>query len=259
MFVFRYRLIPILAALLALLAVGVARGELRQLGNLRINFSGSFSPHSLPRDRPAPLTIHVGGAISTTDGTHPPALRKIEIELNRNGRISTEGLPACTSASLQSTTAEAAMARCGPALVGHGHFNADVDFPTPFPAAGSILAFNGRHGGHQALLLHLYGTAPVQTTFVLPLTITHRSKGQFGTILSAPIPTLAGGVGSVSEIDLTIGRSYTYRGQRRSFISASCAAPAGFTAAIFSLARGNFYFVGGKKIQTTLARDCRVR
>jgi len=229
------------------------------MGNLRINFTGDFSPHALPRDRPAPLTVHVAGAISTADGTHPPALRKIEIELNRSGRISTVGLPVCTSAKLQSTTAEAALARCRPALVGRGSFGADVDFPSPFPAKGSMLAFNGKRNGRPVLLLHLYGTAPVQTTFVLTLTIKHEPKGQFGTVLSAQIPTLAGGVGSVSQIELTIGRNYTYRGQRRSFISASCAAPAGFTAVPFSLARGNFYFVDGKKIATTLARDCRVR
>ena len=77
-----------------------------------------------------------------------------------------------------------------------------------------MLAFNGRRGGKPALLLHLYVTTPVRTTFVLPLTISHRPKGQFGTVLSARIPTLAGGLGSVTEIDLTIGRNYTYRGQR---------------------------------------------
>ena len=99
----------------------------------------------------------------------------------------------------------------------------------------------------------------MRATFVLPLTISHNGKGQFGTVLAAKIPTLAGGLGSVTEIDLTIGRNYTYRGQPRSFISASCPAPAGFPGAIFSLARGSFYFADGKKLDTTLARDCHVR
>ncbi len=258
---FRYKRIFGFLVAIALLGAGAAQGELRQQGNLRIDFDGGFSPRSLPRDRPAPLTIHVRGAISTTDGSHPPTLQKIEIDLSRYGRISTAGLPTCSNAKLQSTTTQAALARCRSALIGRGHFGIGVDFPsvTPFPAEGTMLAFNGRHGGAPAVLLHLYGTAPVRTTFVLPLTIAHRSKGQFGTVLSTRIPTFAAGVGSVTEIDLRIGRNYTYRGQRRSFISASCAAPAGFTAAVFSLARGNFYFVDGRKIQTTLARDCRVR
>lgn len=81
----------------------------------------------------------------------------------------------------------------------------------------------------------------------------------FGTVLAAKIPPFAGGLGSVTEIDLTIGRSYSYRGERLSFLSASCSAPAGFSGAIFSLARGSFFFADGRQIDTTLTRNCRVR
>jgi hypothetical protein len=253
--------IPLLVAVLALLGAGLAQGELSQKGNLRISFSGSFSPRSLPRDRLAPVTVDIQGAISTTDGSHSPALRRIEIALSRHGKLSTAGLPPCSGRRLQSTSSASAMARCGPSLIGHGHFAADVNFPSlsPFPAAGTMLAFYGMQGGKQAVLLHLYGTTPVRTTFVLPLTISHPPDGRFGTVLTAEIPTLAGGVGSVTEINLRIGRTYTFRGQRRSFLSASCAAPAGFPGALFSLARGSFYFVDGARIDTTLARDCHVR
>jgi hypothetical protein len=257
----RHPLIPAFVAMLALLGASVARGELSQEGNLRISFSGGFTPRALPRDRPAPVTVAVEGAISTTDGTQPPPLRRFEIGLNRNGRISAQGLPQCTSPRLQSTSTEEALQRCRPALVGRGHFGANVAFPsqTPFPAEGTMLAFNGKQNGRPALLLHLYGTAPARAAFVLPMIISHRPDGRYGTVLSAKIPTLAGGVGSIAEIDLKIGRNYTYRGQRRSFISASCAAPTGFPGAVFSFARGNFYFADGRKLETTLERDCRVR
>jgi len=186
---------------------------------------------------------------------------RIEIALNRNGRISSVGLPDCTGPLLQSTTTETALERCRPALVGRGHFSANVSFPslTQVPAEGTMLAFNGKYRGRQALFLHLYGTTPVQASFVLPLTIAHTDKGQFGTVLSAKIPTLAGGLGSVTEINLRIGRNYTYRGRPHSYISASCAAPAGFPGAVFSLARGSFHFADGRTLHTTLARDCRVR
>jgi hypothetical protein len=122
-----------------------------------------------------------------------------------------------------------------------------------------MLAFYGKQAGKPSLFLHLYATTPVRVTFVLPLTISHRSEGKFATVLSATIPTLAGGLGSVTEIDLKIGRNYTYRGQRRSFISASCRAPAGFPGAIFSLARGSFFFADGRQLDTVLSRNCRVR
>jgi hypothetical protein len=254
-------LIPALLVVFGLLGAGLAQAELSQDGNVRISFSGNFSPHALPRHRLAPVTIEVQGAIGTTDGTHPPAVQRIEIAINRHGRLSTEGLPACSSPLLQSTSSEIALRRCRPALVGRGRFGADVESPStnPVHVTGTMLAFYGKSNGEKALLLHLYATTPVRTTFVLPLTISNRGNNLFGTVLSAKIPTLAGGLGSVTEIDLTIGRNYTYRGQHRSFISASCPAPAGFPGAVFSLARGSFYFVDGKKIETTLARDCRVR
>jgi hypothetical protein len=254
-------LIPIFLVAFGLLGAGLAQAELSQDGNVRISFNGGFTPHSLPRNRPAPITIDVQGAIGTTDGSHPPAVQRIEIALNRNGRLSTQGLPACTSPLLQSTSTETALKRCRPALVGRGRFEAEVEFSsnTPIDATGTMLAFHGKADGQRALLLHLYVTTPVRTTFVLPLKISHKAKGQFGTFLTAKIPTLAGGLGSVSQIDLTIGRNYTYHGQSRSFISASCPAPAGFPGAVFTLARGSFYFADGKKIDTTLARNCRVR
>ncbi|HEV7483640.1 MAG TPA: hypothetical protein VGO13_11140 [Solirubrobacterales bacterium] len=257
----RRLLIPVLLILASLLGAGLARAELSQSGNVRISFSGDFSPHALPRDRPAPVSIDVQGAIGTTDGSHPPAVRKIEIAINRHGLLSTQGLPACSSPLLQSTSTETALKRCRPALVGRGSFEANVAFPsaTPVLATGTMLAFYGRSNGKQALFLHLYAKAPVHATFILPLTISHNGNQLFGTILSAKIPTLAGGIGSVTKVDLRIGRNYSYRGQRRSFISASCPAPAGFTGASFSLARGSFYFADGKKIETTLSRACKVR
>lgn len=242
-------------------AAALAQAELGQSGDVRISFSGDFAPHELPRDRLAPVTIDVKGAISTTDGTHPPAVRQIEIAINRHGLLSTQGLPTCSSALLQSTSTETALKRCRTALVGRGNFGANVEFPNSSPvlATGKMLAFYGKSNGKQALLLHLYATTPVRATFVLPLTISHSGNQLFGTILSAKIPTLAGGIGSVTQIDLEIGRNYTYRGQHRSFISASCPAPAGFGGALFSLARGSFYFADGKKIETTLSRNCQVR
>jgi hypothetical protein len=250
-----------LLALVAVLGSVAAQAEVRQIGNLRISFSGSFTPHALPRDRPAPIALEVAGKISTTDGTHPPALQRMEIGLNRNGKLSTVGLPACTATDLQTTTTETALEHCRPALVGRGHFKAEFEFPGvgQVPASGPILAFNGRQAGKPALFFHLYTANPARFTFVLPLTIKRRSEGRFGTILSGSIPKLASGLGSVSEIDLKIDRTYTYKGQSRSYLSASCAAPAGFPGASFSLAHGSFKFADGRTIAATLSRACKVR
>lgn len=253
--------VPIALATVTLLAAGAAHGELAQSGKLRLAFDGGISPRALPRDRLAPITARVEGSFGMVDGSRPPQVRSISIAINRNGRLFFGGLPVCDVAALQQTSTEAALSLCRDALVGHGRFAAKVDFPglAPIPTQGRVLAFNGRAGGRPAILLHIYGTSPVRLTFVLPFRISRPQRGDFGTVLSARIPKIASDLGYVTEIELTIGRRYRYAGRPRSFLSASCAAPAGFPGAIFDFARGSFSFSNGQRLTTTLVRNCRVR
>jgi len=248
-------------AAIALAFVAVAQGQLVQKGNLRVSFDGSLSPRALPRDRPAPVTVHLTGTVTTTDGSSPPQLRQLSVGVNRAGQVSTAGLPTCAATQLQQTTTEAALASCRGALVGHGRFAANVDFPGAplIPAHGKVLVFNSRVAGQEGMLLHLYGSVPVKAAFVLPFRITRPSGGEFGTVFSAKIPKLASDLGYVTEIELSMGRRYTYQGESRSFVSASCAAPAGFPAASYPLARAIFSFPGGMRLISRLSGNCRVR
>lgn len=255
----RRLVIPVLIAILSLGLGGISQAEVEQVENLRVTFDADFSPRTLPRHRPAPVKVEIQGRISTTDGSHPPALRWLELELHRSGRVASRGLPACSAPILQSTSTADALSRCRPALVGRGRFRADVTLGREIPATGSILAFNSRKRGRQSLLLHFFAAVPVRFTLVVPLTIGHRAEGQFGTVLRAKIPRLGGGLGSITQIDLAIARQYTYRGQRRSYVSAACGAPAGLPGAVFSFARASFRFEAHREIRTTLIRDCRVR
>jgi hypothetical protein len=255
----RRLLIPLLVALASLSWGTASQAEVEQVENLRVTFNANFSPRELPRLRPAPVKVEIEGRIATTDGTHPPALRWLEIELHRSGKLFSKGLPVCFAPILQSTSTETALARCRPALVGRGSFRADVTLGREVAATGGILAFNSRKNGKQALLLHFFAAVPVRFTLVVPLAIGHRRDGQFGTVLRARIPKLGGGLGSITEIELAIARQYSYRGKRRSYASAACGAPAGFPGAVFSFARASFRFEGHRDIRTTLVRDCTVR
>jgi hypothetical protein len=253
-------LIAIAMLTLALFGGGVARGERAQEDTLGLVFNAGFAPHALPRERAAPVTISLEGRIATNDGSTPPPLRRFRVELNRNGRLSTTGLPICRAAQLQSTTSARALSTCRGAQVGSGSFRADLpSSEAAIPSRGRIVVFNSRSHGRPSLLLHLYGTVPIQATFVLPLTIHRRRQGSFGTILAARVPRLAGGVGAITQLKLDLGRRYRYRGKLRSYLSASCAAPAGFSLAVFPFARASFHFVGGTNLETSLSRDCRVR
>ena len=216
-------------------AVVAARGELIQQGNLRVHFDGQLRPRALPRERPAPVSVSLEGAVSTSDGTRPPQLRKMAIAVNRASVISAIGLPTCAAPQLQQTSTEAALGVCRPALVGRGRFAANVDFPGAplIPAHGEILAFNGRIHGRPGILLHLYGSTPVRAAFVLPFEISHRPKGKYGAVFSTKIPELASDLGYVTDIAEAIVKavpssvvSSAVNGLSSSIIAASALLPA---------------------------------
>jgi hypothetical protein len=251
----------VLAALLALSAAAVTHAVVQKKDNLVVHFDAEFSPHSLPRQTPAPIEVTIKGAVATTDGSHPPPLKVLEIELNRNGRLYTKGLPSCSPSRLQSTSTAEAKSRCGSALVGRGSFRAEVELGTnnPVAANGEVLAFNGRLKGKPALLLHFFGGAPVHFTLVVPLAIGHRRDGEFGTVLRTRIPRLANGFGSITQIELSLGRRWRFAGKARSYLSAACSAPSGFPEVPFTFARAKFRFEGHSEISSTLEKVCRVR
>lgn len=241
-------------------AAAVGHAAVAKKGNVLVHFDADFAPHALPRQTPAPIAVTIKGAVSTTDGSHPPPLKWLEIKLNRNGRLYTKGLPTCSPALLQSTSTSEARTRCGGALVGRGSFTADISLGTtrPVTATGELLAFNGRRAGKPALLLHLFGGVPVRFTLVVPLRIAHRA-GEFGTVLRTRIPKLANGFGSITQIDLTLERRWSFAGKRRSYLSAACSAPSGFNEVPFPFARASFRFEGHPEIDSTLEKVCRVR
>jgi hypothetical protein len=251
----------VLAALLALSAAAVTHAVVQKKDNQVVHFDAEFSPHSLPRQTPAPIEVTIKGAVATTDGSHPPPLKVLEIELNRNGRLYTKGLPSCSPSRLQSTSTAEAKSRCGSALVGRGSFRAEVELGTnnPVAANGEVLAFNGRLKGKPALLLHFFGGAPVHFTLVVPLAIGHRRDGEFGTVLRTRIPRLANGFGSITQIELSLGRRWRFAGKARSYLSAACSAPSGFPEVPFTFARAKFRFEGHSEISSTLEKVCRVR
>lgn len=247
--------------LLVGLALGVtaSQGEVLQEGNIRVKFDADFDPHALPRLHPAPVQIKIHGSVATTDGTHPPPLRWLEVEINRQGQLASAGLPVCSAPLLQSTSTEQATARCGDAIVGQGSFRASVSLGGDVPASGKIVAFNSRLDGKPALLLHFFAQVPVRFTLVVPLRITHKGKGEFGTLLRTRVPRIAGDLGSITEIDLTVGRRYSAGGKRRSYVSAACSAPPELGLAVFSFARARFRFDGHPPIRSKLIKTCQVR
>lgn len=244
----------------AVLAASLAHAELTAKGNLFVRFSGGIAPAALPRHARAPIAIKVTGTIRTLSGEKPPALRGISVAINKGGHLDTQGLPVCHRPDIEPSSSREALARCGSALVGGGHFEADIAFPeqSSFPSAGRVLAFNTVIDGERAVLAHIYGGQPIPITRILVFHI-RESRGTYGTILSASLPPSTNRYGYLKEISLSLHRNFTYRGQRHSYLSAACDAPAGFPGASFSFAHASMWFADGRRLSSTLTRSCKVR
>jgi DNA-binding beta-propeller fold protein YncE len=239
---------------------GASASVVEQRRGVRVSFDGKLTPHVLPRHGAAPVGIVVDAKISATGGEDPPQLRRITIAINRNGRFTSKGLPACRVDQIQPSTTAGALAACRRSLVGEGRFSANVKLPeqSPFPSAGKVLAFNGRVNGRPAILAHIYGTDPAPTSTVLPF-LLREGRGTYGTTLEASLPQATGSWGYVTGLRMNLRRSFSYRGHPRSFLSAGCPAPAGFPSASFPLAKTNFAFAGNLNLEAVLTRTCRAR
>ncbi len=255
----RRSLIAGVLALTVFSSAASATAEVTQQGNLRVSFQGTLAPHQLPREGKAPVAVTLGGAIATTDGQAPPQLRTVALAINRNGRIDYRGLPRCQLHQIQPATTAEARSACGRSLVGSGSLQADVALPeqSPFPSDGQILAFNGTLAGRPVLFAHVYGTEPLPQSFTLAFRL-ERGQGRYGAIFVARLPRVAAAWGFVSGIALTLQRTFTYKGQRHSYLSAGCPAPKGFPGATFSFARASFGFEDGRRLSSSLVRSCGV-
>ena len=257
------RVIRALAVAMALLLIGAASAIAiksvtkihLQAGNLVVDGEGGFTPTKLPKNVNAPITIFGNGKLSTVDGELPPVLETLQFEFDKHGAVDTTGLPKCTAAKLQATTVPQARKLCPGAIVGTGYGHAIVKFPeqAPIPANSPITIFNGpRIGGDPSVLAHAYTTVPVPTTFIVPVRIETIHHGRYGYRVKAKIPKIAGGSGIPISGSLKVGRKWTYKGKRHSFISARC--PDGRLQAI-----GAFSFKDGTRVQGDFVTPCQVQ
>ena len=243
------------AAVLVLAVAGTATAIVVRGGDLIIHAEGSFAPTSLPKHENAPITLQGGGEISTASGDLPPVLKTLSIEYDRHGSVETRGLPVCTAGKLQATDTKAARRACPGSIVGTGFGRAIVAFPEsrPINVSSPLTLFNGpKVHGQPSVLAHAFITVPVAATFVVPVTIERISKGVYGYRTEAKIPKIAGGAGIPIAGHLKIGRKWTYKGKRYSYLNARCETG-------HLQARGEFGFDDDTLLRGTFIRPCQAR
>jgi hypothetical protein len=249
-------------ALPALLDGGIAHGERVQDGNVIIRLNAGIAPRRLPRDRPAPVAIRFEGAMRTADGSPLPRVRRVDLGLAGRGVLFTRGLPVCPRSRLRNANSSQALERCGSALVGRGRLNAQVFVPhqAPFGIEASLLAFNGRaRKGGRAVWVHAFAADP-PVSIVLPLIVRQRPGSAFHTGLVIAVPRTVGPLPHLASFQITLSRRFSYRGKRRSYLSATCPVPPNFTEGFLSVARATYTLAGGRHLESVeSARRCIVR
>jgi hypothetical protein len=239
----------------AAIALGSPNRKTWCVGNLCVADDGGISPTKLPRRGKAPVTARLNGEISTRDGTHPPAFQTMDLKIDRTIELDAKGLEICKPRQIYSSTTAAAKQACGEAIVGTGEGEVEVAFPEqkPFSARGPIILFNGGVAGAvTTVLVHAYVAVPVPTAIVTAARITRIDEGRFGMRIQVRVPRIAGGSGSVTEFDLEVGRRYTYRGRKKSLLSAGC--PTGIW-----MAKGQASFVDGTRLAISHPFPCTPR
>lgn len=178
----------------------------------------------------APVSFHASASVSTADGSHVPPALSAELQVDKHISIDTAGLPICPPGKVEASSPSEAMRACGSALIGKGSAAAQVEFPEslPFAAKGPLLAFNGpsvRGGyaghGYNEQLYYIYVAVPAPTAVVVVAKLS-KDTGRYAYRISVAVPSIAGGSGSLTNVQFTIDRSWSDGGRRLSYLNADC-------------------------------------
>jgi hypothetical protein len=213
-----------------------------------------IGPKKLSKTKLTPATLEVTTKVTTSNPTGVPSpATRVVVDFDKNAKLFTKGLPTCTAAQLQNVSTEVAKQNCGKAEIGSGHAAAVLPVGGKvFPVAQEVTAFNGvPQGGKPTVLLHTYGTTPIQTTLVLNGVVSNYNKEGYGPRLDVEVPLLAGGAGALLEFNVKINKKFTYKGEQKSFISAKCPNNKKLKA------RGAFTFKDGESITAYSKQSCQ--
>jgi hypothetical protein len=242
-------------SLLAVLALGIgAKAAVIEVEGLILRTDGGFEPHLLPRRAFAPVIFQGQASIASRGGGMPPALQRIVLDFDRNGHLSTAGLPTCAPAQVENASVQEARRACPGAIVGKGEVAAVIALPgtREFEATSPLTVFNGpTQNGLPTVVLHAQVTSPVMQTFAV-LAPIERLHGRYGYRVTIELPPIAGGHGALTRIETKLGRRYSFGGRRRSYVAARC--PSGILRV-----HGDFLFSDGTVIDGAVEKPCSAR
>jgi hypothetical protein len=216
-----------LAALVASVAVAGPVGAPVDSSDGNSQSIGSLiKPKRLYEKQFSPASLEVTTKLSTKTAANgvPVPTTRVLVDFDKNAKLYTKGIPTCDAGKLQNKSTEIAKRECGRAEIGSGKATALLPVGTQvFTVEQDVTAFNGKPKGKRpVVLLHTYGTKPIQTTLVLTGTVSNYNKQGFGPRLDVEVPLIANGAGALIYFNVTIDKKWKFKGQRRSFLEAKC-------------------------------------
>lgn len=233
------------------------RAEVTATHDTIINFDSRLFPRELPRSSMAPVGIVIEGNLQARGKQEPPPLTRLQIAINKSGQLSYQDLPVCRISHLEPATSAEAMSACKKSKIGYGDIKVQSTFPEQghFFIDGRVTIFNGRYkNGSPAILLHVFSVEP-SSSFIFPLAIS-RQAGRYGTTLTANVQLNRWS--RIVDFKLILHRVFRFRGEEKSFLSASCPAPQGFSIGIAPFVQATLGFGDGTESRTTVVGSCKV-
>ena len=189
-------------------------------------------------------------SVRSTVGGQPPQLEQAVLDFDRDGRLSTQGLPTCDPASIEHATVAAARRQCESAIVGTGEVGASVFIEGRWlRVLAPLTLFNGPPtGGLATVIAHAQPVSLPGEIYVVTIPI-ERIGGEFRYRATIEVPEIFNGNGIFTDVEAKIGRHYKSGGKERSYVAARC--PDGSLRV-----HGIFTFAGGMVIDGSVEKFC---
>ena len=196
------------------------------VSTLDVTLDVEVSPTALPKTERAPASLTVDTAIGTKDGSRPPALEKLVLQLDRNTSIDVGGVPICNRGYDIRLGLDGVRRICRDSIVGGGKAGFEVAFPELAPVASSpnaLAIFNGGTDEGRTVLYALTEmTQPVVTMITMRIEIRRHPKGRMGTEAIVSVPKVLNGAASLTDLSLILHRRISGRASKAGILSAKC-------------------------------------
>jgi len=192
-------------ALALVAAPAGAEGPIRTpLPHAFVGFTVESTPMPSRKEDRIPTSLRLTDTIWADDGSRPPALEELRVQLDSRLRLDLDGIPRCLPPAVQ-VSPPFDWDSCKKAEVATGPIQFEVGLPEqePVELSGAATAYNGRRG---AMTIRALLPNPIDGEILIPVKLSRADGGVYGVALTASFPKLANGAGSLVYLGLRFRR-----------------------------------------------------